>query len=79
MLADEIKKRIHGDVHTDSVTLDQFSHDASIFEVRPTVVVALIQCHTVCVYISENSFFDFISKHKFYKKLINDTLRYSRN
>lgn len=40
MLADEIKKRIHGDVHTDSVTLDQFSHDASIFEVRPTVVVA---------------------------------------
>lgn len=40
MLADELKKRIKGEVQTDQAVLDHFSHDASIFEVRPAVVVA---------------------------------------
>lgn len=40
MLVDELKKRIRGDVRADQSTIDQFSHDASIFEVRPAVVVA---------------------------------------
>ncbi|MEK7464635.1 MAG: FAD-binding oxidoreductase [Patescibacteria group bacterium] len=39
MLSDEIKKFLHGDVLEDSETLNKYSHDASLFEVRPEVVV----------------------------------------
>ena len=38
-LIDEIKSFIKGDVANDIITLDKFSHDASIFEVKPQLVV----------------------------------------
>lgn len=38
-LADELKKTIQGEIATDDKTLVQDSHDASLFEVRPKVVV----------------------------------------
>src|SRR5260221_9156830 len=38
-LLDELKQTIKGDVMTDEETLTTFSHDASLFEVRPQVVV----------------------------------------
>lgn len=39
MLADDIKKIIKGDVDTSEVALDKASRDASLFEMRPQVVV----------------------------------------
>lgn len=39
MLSDEIKKFLKGDVLTDDATLEKYSQDASIFKVRPEVVV----------------------------------------
>ena len=38
-LAEELKKIVVGDVATDDATLTTYSHDASLFEVRPHVVV----------------------------------------
>jgi len=38
-LLDELKKIIKGDVLSDEETLNTFSHDASLFEVKPQVVV----------------------------------------
>lgn len=38
-LLEELKTKIKGDVATDAETLDTFSHDASLFEVKPQVVV----------------------------------------
>ncbi|OGZ96415.1 MAG: hypothetical protein A2847_00190 [Candidatus Sungbacteria bacterium RIFCSPHIGHO2_01_FULL_50_25] len=38
-LPSELKKRIVGDVSTDAETIERASHDASIFEMRPSVVV----------------------------------------
>lgn len=38
--ADEIKKIIKGDVWADDATRAKYSHDASLFELRPEVVVA---------------------------------------
>lgn len=38
-LAEELKKLIEGDVDTDEKTLQTFSHDTSLFEVKPKVVV----------------------------------------
>lgn len=41
MLIDEIKKLgLDGDISTDEKTIKDFSHDASLFEVRPEIVVA---------------------------------------
>lgn len=39
MIAEEIKKIIKGDVLNDVATLDKYSRDASLFEIRPEVVV----------------------------------------
>jgi FAD/FMN-containing dehydrogenase len=39
MLADEIKKIVRGEVNPDEETLDAYSRDASLLEVRPKVVV----------------------------------------
>lgn len=39
MLRDELKRLIKGEVQDDKATLDVFSRDASLFEVRPEVVV----------------------------------------
>ena len=38
-LLKELKKTIKGDVSIDGETLNTFSHDASLFEVKPQVVV----------------------------------------
>ena len=38
-LINELKQLIKGDVATDEATLTEHSHDASIFEVKPKVVV----------------------------------------
>ena len=38
-LIDKLKKSIDGDVAVDDETLSEFSHDASIFEVKPELVV----------------------------------------
>ena len=38
-LLDELKKTIKGDVDVSAETLNSFSHDASLFEVKPQVVV----------------------------------------
>lgn len=38
-LADDLKKLIEGDVANDNETLLNFSHDTSLFEVKPSVVV----------------------------------------
>lgn len=40
MLSEELRQTVKGDVFDDSPTLQKFSHDASIFEVVPQVVVA---------------------------------------
>ncbi len=39
MLAEEIKNFLHGDVAADDATLSDYSHDYSIFRVKPSVVV----------------------------------------
>jgi len=39
MLIEDLKKVIQGDVEADEATLQKYSHDASLFEVRPRVVV----------------------------------------
>lgn len=39
VLIDELNKSLEGDVQYDDQTLSQYSHDASLFEVRPQVVV----------------------------------------
>ena len=39
-LLDELKKSVEGDVAVDSETLATFSHDASLFEVKPQAVVS---------------------------------------
>lgn len=38
-LLEELKQNFSGDIATDAETLDMFSHDASLFEVKPQVVV----------------------------------------
>ena len=40
VLQDELKKIIQGEVRTDEETLQKFSHDTSLLQVRPEVVVA---------------------------------------
>lgn len=39
MIGEDIKKIIKGDVEWDEITLDKYSRDASLFEIRPEVVV----------------------------------------
>src|SRR5437868_126992 len=39
VLLEELKKEISGDVAEDEETLTAYSHDASLFEVKPHVVV----------------------------------------
>lgn len=40
MISDDLKKFIKGDILTDDESRFKFSHDASLFEVRPEVIVA---------------------------------------
>jgi len=39
VIAEELKKVLSGEVASDEKTLTEYSHDASLFEVRPEVVV----------------------------------------
>jgi FAD/FMN-containing dehydrogenase len=40
MHLDEIKKlKLHGDILQDSATIEKYSHDASLFEVKPEIVI----------------------------------------
>ena len=57
-LLDELKSSISGDVATDAETLDSFSHDASLFEVKPQVVVFPKDAKDV------QSLVQFVSKNK---------------
>lgn len=52
-----LKKIIKGDVLTDTTTLEEFSHDASLFEVKPQVVVCpkdTEDVKAVVKFVSEN-------------------------
>ena len=40
MLRDDLKGLIKGDIEDDAAILNRFSRDASLFEVRPEVVVS---------------------------------------
>ena len=40
MLIEELKKIVKGEVAQDEATLQAFSHDASLFEIKPKVVIA---------------------------------------
>src|ERR1035437_5107106 len=57
-LLDELKKTIKGDVDVSAETLNSFSHDASLFEVKPQVVVYPIDDEDV------ENLVKFVAKHK---------------
>lgn len=57
-LIDELKKIISGEVEYDPDTLGQYSHDASLFEVKPQVVVFPKNGEDV------EKLVDFVTKHK---------------
>src|SRR3990167_8016872 len=56
-LLDELKGILDGEVTDDEMTLTEYSHDASLFEVKPQVVVFPKDEQDVCgvvEYVSEN-------------------------
>lgn len=56
-LVEELKKIIKGDVLADEKTLDEYSHDASLFEVKPQVIVNpkdINDVKTLVKYVSEH-------------------------
>ena len=57
-LVDELKKTISGEVETDEETLKLYSHDASLFEVMPQVIVSPKNSHDV------EKLVQFVNKHK---------------
>ncbi len=57
-LLEELKKTVKGDVVTDDVTLTSFSHDASLFEVKPQVVVYPKDVEDIKALVT------FVNKHK---------------
>src|ERR1700683_2351780 len=57
-LIDELKQAIKGDVATDDETLMKHSHDASLFEVKPQVVVFPKDAEDVQAIVK------FVAKHK---------------
>src|SRR5258708_28211928 len=57
-LLEELKKTITGDIAVDPETLTTFSHDASLFEVKPQVVVFPKNDSDV------ENLVQFVSKHK---------------
>ena len=57
-IADEIKKLISGDITVENSVLDSYSHDASLFELRPEVIVYPKTDDDVCKVV------DYVSKQK---------------
>ena len=57
-LIEELKKIIKGDISTDETTLAEYSHDASLFEIKPKVVVFPKGQQDV------ESLVNFVNKHK---------------
>jgi FAD/FMN-containing dehydrogenase len=51
MNLDALKKTFTGDIQTDAATLETYSHDASLFEVRPQVVVFPRHAQDVCTLV----------------------------
>ncbi len=51
MNLDALKKIFTGDIQTDAATLETYSHDASLFEVRPQVVVFPRHAQDVCTLV----------------------------
>lgn len=68
-LLDELKSIIKGDVATDDVTLKKYSHDASIFEIMPQVVVFPKDDQDV------KNLVKFVIKHKLQNPGLNLTAR----
>lgn len=57
-LLDELRQSFSGDIATDAETLDTYSHDASLFEVKPQVVVFPKDAKDVQTLVQ------FVAKHK---------------
>lgn len=56
-IADDLKQRFAGDIESDDTTLEFYSHDASLFELRPEVVVFpkdASDIKTLVTYVLEN-------------------------
>ena len=68
-LVDELKKTISGEVETDEETLKLYSHDASLFEVMPQVIVSPKNSHDV------EKLVQFVNKHKKHDKTLSLTGR----
>ena len=57
-LGAELKKMLHGDVSDDASVLDTYSHDASLFEIKPQLVVFPKTAEDVCQLVK------YINEHK---------------
>src|SRR3989304_6802550 len=57
-LIKELKQSLKGDISTDETTLTEYSHDASLFEVKPQVVVFPRDQEDL------ESLVNFVNKHK---------------
>ncbi len=57
-MIDDLKKLLKGDVASDSATLGVYSHDASLFELKPQVVVFPKASEDVCELVN------YVTKHK---------------
>lgn len=57
-LTEELRGIVQGEIHDDESTLDTFSHDASLFELRPEVVVSPKDSHDI------QSLVRYVSEHK---------------
>ncbi len=57
-LAEELKKVVKGEVYDDEATLQAYSHDASLFEVKPALVVAPKDVKDIEALVK------FVAKHK---------------
>ncbi len=69
MLSDELKKIVRGEVMDDTATLQKYSRDASLFEVRPQVVVSPKDAQDI------GSLVNFVAKQKKEKPNISITAR----
>lgn len=60
-IADELRNKIRGDIKDDQETLEFFSHDASLFELKPQLVIApkdSADIQEIIKYVSQNTTHD---------------------
>lgn len=57
-IADDLTNLIEGEIKQDDETLETFSHDASLFELRPQLVVAPKNSGDICAVVN------YVAKHK---------------